>query len=190
MILGAGTTFQKVLETLAAWMLGVLWALPLLYAAWAAFHLAGDSTRFDLTAPLTWKNFAYVWAAARMFSSPYRRRAMNGLKPALLSLTRADFESWLREHGAPSFRRAMLVGVPVGCAFATKASVPSLLVPLGNVLMAATGSWHAVFMTAATMNIVAALLALFMLKPMRALYTSKMPAADPGAKWAIPEDTQ
>ncbi len=72
----------------------------------------------------------------------------------------------------------------------TAKGTASLLVPLGNVLMAATGSWHAVFMTAATMNIVAALLALFMLKPMRALYTSKMPAADPGAKWAIPEDTQ
>ena len=72
----------------------------------------------------------------------------------------------------------------------TAKGTASLLVPLGNVLMAATGSWHAVFMTAATMNIVAALLALFMLKPMRALYTSKMPAADPGTKWAIPEDTQ
>ena len=72
----------------------------------------------------------------------------------------------------------------------TAKGTASLLVPLGNVLMAATGSWHAVFMTAATMNIVAALLALFMLKPMRALYTSKMPATDPGAKWAIPEDTQ
>jgi OFA family oxalate/formate antiporter-like MFS transporter len=72
----------------------------------------------------------------------------------------------------------------------TAKGTASLLVPLGNVLMTATGSWHAVFMTAATMNIVAALLALFMLKPMRALYTSKVPAADPGAKWAIPEDTQ
>jgi len=72
----------------------------------------------------------------------------------------------------------------------TAKGTASLLVPLGNVLMTATGSWHAVFMTAATMNIVAALLALFMLKPMRALYTSKSPAADPGAKWAIPEDTQ
>ena len=39
-------------------MTGMILALPLLYAAWAAFHLAGDSTRFDLTAPLTWKNFA------------------------------------------------------------------------------------------------------------------------------------
>jgi OFA family oxalate/formate antiporter-like MFS transporter len=72
----------------------------------------------------------------------------------------------------------------------TAKGTASLLVPLANILMTATGSWHAVFMTAATMNIVAALLALFMLKPMRALYTSKVPAADPGAKWAIPEDTQ
>jgi OFA family oxalate/formate antiporter-like MFS transporter len=72
----------------------------------------------------------------------------------------------------------------------TAKGTASLLVPLANVLMASTGSWHAVFMTAATMNVLAALLALFLLQPMRAAYVSKAPAADPGAKWAIPEDTQ
>jgi OFA family oxalate/formate antiporter-like MFS transporter len=73
----------------------------------------------------------------------------------------------------------------------TAKGTASLLVPLANVLMAASGgSWHPVFMTAATMNILAALLALFLLKPMRAAYASKTPAAHPGAKWAIPEDTQ
>jgi sn-glycerol 3-phosphate transport system permease protein len=55
---------QRALETVAAWLLAVLWALPLLYAAWAAFHDSGDSARFDLAAPLTWKNFVYVWGAA------------------------------------------------------------------------------------------------------------------------------
>jgi len=70
--LGDASPFQKVLETLAAWMLGILWALPLLYAAWAAFHLAGDATRLDPTAPLTLSNFAYVWAAA-----PFPRYFLN-----------------------------------------------------------------------------------------------------------------
>ena len=43
----------------------------------------------------------------------------------------------------------------------------ALLVPLGNVLMTATGSWTAVFIIAAALNIVAAVMALFVLKPMR-----------------------
>ena len=72
MKLGSDSRFQKFLETVAAWMLGVLWALPLLYAAWAAFHLSADSTSFDLTAPLTWKNFVYVWRAA-----PFPRYFLN-----------------------------------------------------------------------------------------------------------------
>jgi len=62
--LAGDNPFQRALETLAAWMLGILWATPLLYGAWAAFHQSADSARFDLTAPLTWKNFAYVWSAA------------------------------------------------------------------------------------------------------------------------------
>jgi len=41
------------------------------------------------------------------------------------------------------------------------------LVPLGNVLMAATGSWTAVFVIAAILNIVAAVMALTVLRPMR-----------------------
>jgi OFA family oxalate/formate antiporter-like MFS transporter len=40
-------------------------------------------------------------------------------------------------------------------------------VPLSSVLTAATGSWHAVFYVAALLNIVAAVMALFVLKPMR-----------------------
>jgi len=73
----------------------------------------------------------------------------------------------------------------------TAKGTASLLVPLANVMTsAAGGSWHPVFMTAASMNILAALLALFLLKPMRSAYTSKAPALDPAAKWAIPEDTQ
>jgi OFA family oxalate/formate antiporter-like MFS transporter len=72
----------------------------------------------------------------------------------------------------------------------TAKGTASLLVPLGNVLMASTGSWLAVFVIGASMNIVAALMALFLLKPMRAAYVSKSPPADPAAKWAIPEDTQ
>jgi OFA family oxalate/formate antiporter-like MFS transporter len=49
----------------------------------------------------------------------------------------------------------------------TAKGTASLLVPLANVLKVSTGSWHAVFFVAALLNVIAALLALFVLKPMR-----------------------
>src|SRR5690349_14429248 len=49
----------------------------------------------------------------------------------------------------------------------TAKGTASLLVPLTSTLTTMTGSWHAVFYTAAVMNIVAAALAVGLLKPMR-----------------------
>ena len=49
----------------------------------------------------------------------------------------------------------------------TAKGTAALLVPLGNVLTAATGGWTAVFMAASALNIVAAILAFVVLKPMR-----------------------
>ncbi len=51
-------------ETIAAWVLGVLWILPLVYAVWTAFHPSAFSTRFALDAPLTIDNFVNAWNAA------------------------------------------------------------------------------------------------------------------------------
>jgi sn-glycerol 3-phosphate transport system permease protein len=60
------------IETTGAWLLGALWALPLAYAVWTAFHPAEFSTRFVPTAPLTLENFAKAWAAA-----PFARYFLN-----------------------------------------------------------------------------------------------------------------
>ena len=49
----------------------------------------------------------------------------------------------------------------------TAKGTAALLVPLANVLTNATGSWHAVFYVAAILNIIAAVMALLVLKPMR-----------------------
>jgi OFA family oxalate/formate antiporter-like MFS transporter len=49
----------------------------------------------------------------------------------------------------------------------TAKGTASLLVPLANVLTNTTGSWHAVFYVAATLNIIAAVMALAVLRPMR-----------------------
>lgn len=60
------------LETAAAWLLAVIWAAPLLYAVWAAFHPTGYAARFELTAPLTLDNFVAAWHAA-----PFPRYFLN-----------------------------------------------------------------------------------------------------------------
>lgn len=61
---GRSSPIGTMLNTLAAWTLGILWILPLLYAVWTAFHPAEFSTRFVPTAPLTLENFEAAWAAA------------------------------------------------------------------------------------------------------------------------------
>ena len=73
----AGTPYQPkgawlALETVAAWLLAILWILPLAYAVWTAFHPGEYSTRFVLTAPLTLENFSRAWAAA-----PFARYFLN-----------------------------------------------------------------------------------------------------------------
>jgi sn-glycerol 3-phosphate transport system permease protein len=60
------------LDTLAAWVLALLWFAPLAYAIWTAFHPSEYSARFTLTAPLTLDNFRNAWAAA-----PFARYFLN-----------------------------------------------------------------------------------------------------------------
>lgn len=55
----------------------------------------------------------------------------------------------------------------------TAKGTASLLVPLSSVLTAATGNWHAVFIAASVMNAAAALMAWFMLRPMRRAHMEK-----------------
>ena len=55
----------------------------------------------------------------------------------------------------------------------TAKGTAALLVPLANVLTNATGSWHAVFYVAAILNIIAAVMALLVLKPLRERFMAK-----------------
>jgi sn-glycerol 3-phosphate transport system permease protein len=60
------------LDTIAAWLLALLWILPLAYAVWTAFHPSEYATRFALFAPLTLDNFRRAWEAA-----PFARYFLN-----------------------------------------------------------------------------------------------------------------
>jgi len=59
----------------------------------------------------------------------------------------------------------------------TAKGTASLLVPLGNILAGATGSWHSVFLVAAVMNLAAALAAPFVLRPLRQRHAASVAAA-------------
>jgi sn-glycerol 3-phosphate transport system permease protein len=70
------------LESFAAWLLAILWLLPLLYAVWTAFHPSEFSARFDLFAPLTLDNFRHAWNAA-----PFPRYFLNTIVLVTLTLS-------------------------------------------------------------------------------------------------------
>jgi OFA family oxalate/formate antiporter-like MFS transporter len=64
----------------------------------------------------------------------------------------------------------------------TAKGTASLLVPLANVLAAATGGWHTVFVVAALMNAVAAVMALAVLKPLRSAHHAAVAAPEATAR--------
>jgi sn-glycerol 3-phosphate transport system permease protein len=66
------TRLDTALNTVGAWLLALLWVLPLAYAVWSAFHPTAYSARFELFAPLTLENFSAAWAAA-----PFPRYFLN-----------------------------------------------------------------------------------------------------------------
>ncbi len=71
-IVGSETGFDRVLLTVGAWVLAVIWVLPLAFAVWAAFHPPFFAARFDLSAPLTLDNFTRAMQAA-----PFARYMLN-----------------------------------------------------------------------------------------------------------------
>jgi MFS transporter, OFA family, oxalate/formate antiporter len=62
----------------------------------------------------------------------------------------------------------------------TAKGTASLLVPLANVLVVATGGWKAAFIIASLFNVIAALIAIFVLKPMRQRLVAR---PSEGAAW-------
>lgn len=60
------------LSTIGAWVLGLCWITPLLYALWAAIHPSEFATKLIWNAPLTIDNFLAAWNAA-----PFARYFLN-----------------------------------------------------------------------------------------------------------------
>ncbi len=60
------------LDTIAAWLLAMVWFAPLAYALWTAVHPGAYAAHFVLDAPLTAQNFVNAWNAA-----PFPRYLVN-----------------------------------------------------------------------------------------------------------------
>jgi len=91
--------FDTVLNSVAMWMLAFLWALPLLYAVWTAFHPAAYETRFVLSAPLTLNNFKEAWKAA-----PFARYFLNTVVLVTLILACQFFLCTLAAYAFARFK--------------------------------------------------------------------------------------
>ena len=63
---------HSIWDTVGAWLLALLWVLPLAYAVWTAFHPSEYAIRFDWRAPWTLENFRHAWEAA-----PFARYFLN-----------------------------------------------------------------------------------------------------------------
>jgi sn-glycerol 3-phosphate transport system permease protein len=74
--------FDKALFVTGAWILALLWILPLAWAVWAAIHPAQFVTGFDPLAPLTLQNFVDAWNAA-----PFGRYLLNTVILVTMILT-------------------------------------------------------------------------------------------------------
>ncbi|HYA06092.1 MAG TPA: carbohydrate ABC transporter permease [Xanthobacteraceae bacterium] len=67
-----GARAAAAFDTAAAWLLALIWILPLAYAIWAAIHPSAYAAHFVPDAPLTAENFVRAWNAA-----PFARYFLN-----------------------------------------------------------------------------------------------------------------
>ena len=54
----------QVIDTCGAWLLALVWLMPLLFALWAALHSSQAALSFDWRAPLVIDNFREAWEGA------------------------------------------------------------------------------------------------------------------------------
>lgn len=52
------------LDTIGAWLLGLMWILPLLWAIWSSVHSPSAAASFDLFGRMTLENFVTAWGMA------------------------------------------------------------------------------------------------------------------------------
>ena len=114
-----------------------------------------------------------IFALAQLGSDPFMFVVLTGLVFFAWGEIYSMFPSTCTDSFGSKYAAAN-----AGLLYTAKGTA-SLLVPLSSMLTTATGSWHAVFYTAAAMNAVAAILAFVVLKPMRARQLAVDSVAEP-----------
>jgi len=102
-----------------------------------------------------------IWALSQFGHDPFWFVVLTGLVFFGWGEIYSLFPSTVGDSYGPKY-----AATNAGLLYTAKGTA-SLLVPLTSTLTTMTGSWHAVFYSAAVMNVVAAVLAIVLLKPMR-----------------------
>ena len=129
---------------------------------WVSDHLGRENTMFVA--------FMLEGASILLLSQYGRNPMAFVLLTALVFFAYGEIYSLFPAACADAYGRKF-ASANAGLLYTAKGAA-ALLVPLSSVLALSTGGWHTVFITAAAMNIVAAVLALAVLKPLRTRMTA------------------
>jgi OFA family oxalate/formate antiporter-like MFS transporter len=132
------------------------------FFGWVSDNIGRENTMFIAFA----LEAAGIWALSAFGQDPVHFVILSGLVFFAWGEIYSLFPSTCTDVFGSKFAT-----VNAGLLYTAKGTA-SLLVPLGNTLQSYTGSWHAVFIVACVMNAVAAVMALGVLKPMRAAHHS------------------
>jgi OFA family oxalate/formate antiporter-like MFS transporter len=133
------------------------------FFGWVSDHIGRENTMF-LAFGL---EAVGIFALARLGSNPVAFVILSGLVFFAWGEIYSLFPATVTDTFGARYATAN-----AGLMYTAKGTA-ALLVPVANVMMASAGSWYPVFVTAAAFNVIAALLALFVLKPMRAAYARR-----------------
>jgi MFS transporter, OFA family, oxalate/formate antiporter len=128
------------------------------FFGWVSDHLGRENTMF--LAFMT--EAAGIWALGALGHNPILFVILSGLVFFAWGEIYSLFPSTCTDVYGTKYATTN-----AGLLYTAKGTA-SLLVPVANLLTASTGSWHAVFVVAAALNVVTAVAALVILKPMRA----------------------
>jgi OFA family oxalate/formate antiporter-like MFS transporter len=133
------------------------------FFGWVSDHIGRENTMF-LAFGL---EAVGIFALARLGSNPVAFVILSGLVFFAWGEIYSLFPATVTDTFGARYATAN-----AGLMYTAKGTA-ALLVPVANVMMASAGSWYPVVVTAAAFNVIAALLALFVLKPMRAAYARR-----------------
>jgi OFA family oxalate/formate antiporter-like MFS transporter len=144
------------------------------FFGWVSDHIGRENTMFIAFGI----EAVGIYALAQFGSDPFMFVVLTGLVFFAWGEIYSLFPSTCTDSFGSKYAAAN-----AGLLYTAKGTA-SLLVPFSSMLTTATGSWHAVFYTAAAMNGIAAIMAFVVLKPMRARQLAADSVAPGGVKGA------